>query len=76
MSTEDKKKETYSDKIGSGNKYFFYHKTCGLLNMVASFLKTHLKGLTHEANATKINNFFRSPPASTHTVPLITFPAL
>ena len=76
MSTEDKKKDTYFDKSGSGKKYFFYYKTYGLLNMVASSLKTYLKGPTHEANAKKINNFFRSPPASTHTVALITFPAL
>ena len=46
------------------------HKTNGLSNMGIGALKIHLKGPSHEANAKKIKNFFRSStsPTSTHTL--------
>ena len=46
------------------------HKTNGLSNMGIGALKIHLQGPSHEANAKKITNFFRSSasPTSTHTL--------
>ena len=46
------------------------HKTNGLSNMGIGSHKIHLKGPSHEANAKKIKNFFRSSasPTSTHTL--------
>ena len=46
------------------------HKTNGLSNMGIGTLKIHLKGPSHEANAKKIKNFFRSltSPTSTYTL--------
>ena len=46
------------------------HKTNGLSNMGIGALKIHLKGPSHEANAKKIKNFFRSStsPTSNHTL--------
>ena len=47
-----------------------YHKANGLSNVAIGALKVHLKGPSHEANAKKIRNFFRSSasPTSTHTL--------
>lgn len=57
VSTEDKKRRLILTKSVQEINTFFYRKTYGLLNMVTSSLKTHLKGPTQEANANKIKSF-------------------